>query len=187
MAYGPRVATELGLRFIISSVSGIGIYRTWNKEGEDGPSMPMVCEHTDFQYKSPRKWDFNTYSTEVVSIALGTNDLSIGDGRIPRTKFDSTLFVHQYMAFITSIKMHYPKTQIALLSSPLVNGENNELLRRMLLRIKALADGLYPNDKKVVYHFFEPMMAHGCSGHPNVEEQEKLANKLTPFFRELVK
>ena len=53
----------------------------------------------------------------------------------------------------------------------------------MLLRIKALADDYsVSNDKKVVYHFSEPMMAHGCFRSSNVEEQEKLKNKLTPFL-----
>ncbi|HEY2721865.1 MAG TPA: hypothetical protein VGI82_09070, partial [Chitinophagaceae bacterium] len=32
-AYGPRVARTLGINFIMSSVSGIGIYRNWNTNG----------------------------------------------------------------------------------------------------------------------------------------------------------
>src|SRR4051812_10995903 len=45
-AYGPRVARALGTEFVLSSVSGIGVYRTWNA---DGPSMPQVYEKVDFQ------------------------------------------------------------------------------------------------------------------------------------------
>jgi hypothetical protein len=37
MAYGPRLARQLRVNFLVSGVSGIGIYRTWNR---DGPSMP---------------------------------------------------------------------------------------------------------------------------------------------------
>ena len=77
-AYGPRVSRMLHTNFILSSVSGIGIYRTWNV---DGPSMPQVYEKTDFQLNSTRLWNFNTYTPRIVSIALGTNDLSKGDGK----------------------------------------------------------------------------------------------------------
>src|SRR5215217_1536351 len=45
-AYGPRVARALNTEFILSSVSGIGIYRNWNS---DGPAMPDVYEKIDFQ------------------------------------------------------------------------------------------------------------------------------------------
>src|SRR5215211_83235 len=45
-AYGPRVARMLDANYILSSVSGIGIYRNWNS---DGPTMPQVYEKADFQ------------------------------------------------------------------------------------------------------------------------------------------
>ena len=78
-AYGPRVARALNANFMLSSVSGIGIYRYWNT---DGPTMPQVYENTDFQVGSSRLWDFKKYKPAIVSIALGTNDLSDGDESI---------------------------------------------------------------------------------------------------------
>jgi hypothetical protein len=55
MAYGPRVARALGVNYIMSSVSGIGIYRNWNS---DGPTMPRVYEKADFRitalYRPPQ-------------------------------------------------------------------------------------------------------------------------------------
>ncbi|MBK8391465.1 MAG: hypothetical protein IPL23_20155 [Saprospiraceae bacterium] len=39
MAYGPRTARALGLDFVLSSVSGIGIYRTWNMESQICPKF----------------------------------------------------------------------------------------------------------------------------------------------------
>ena len=77
-AYGPRVARSLQTEFMLSSVSGYGIYRTWNT---DGPSVPEVYEKTDFQKQGSRLWNFSSYTPRVVSIALGTNDLSDGDGK----------------------------------------------------------------------------------------------------------
>ncbi|HEY1871109.1 MAG TPA: hypothetical protein VGG71_08630, partial [Chitinophagaceae bacterium] len=55
-AYGPRVARTLNVNFILSSVSGIGIYRNWNS---DGPTMPQVYEKTDLRFDSNRLWNFS--------------------------------------------------------------------------------------------------------------------------------
>src|SRR3954469_6793562 len=38
MAYGPRVARELHANYLVTSVSGIGVYRNWNS---DAPTMPQ--------------------------------------------------------------------------------------------------------------------------------------------------
>src|SRR6476620_3759168 len=88
-AYGPRVARSLHVNFILSSVSGIGIYRNWNSLS---PVMPQVYEKTDFQEEGQRNWDFKTYHPRIVSIALGTNDFSDGDRISPRLPFDSAVF-----------------------------------------------------------------------------------------------
>ncbi|MEO5893201.1 MAG: hypothetical protein ABIQ31_23320, partial [Ferruginibacter sp.] len=93
-AYGPRVARALGTGFVLSSVSGIGIYRNWNS---DGPTMPLVYEKTDFQETNPQHWNFDFFTPRIVSIALGTNDFSRGDGIKKRLPFDSTTFVNAYI------------------------------------------------------------------------------------------
>src|SRR5579872_4604780 len=66
LAYGPRVARALGLNYMLSSVSGIGIYRNWNS---DGPAMPAVYEKADLVASSTRSWDFSKYRPVIVSIA----------------------------------------------------------------------------------------------------------------------
>ena len=136
-AYGPRIARKLDANFILSSVSGIGIYRTWNA---NGPSMPQVYDKTDFLVNSTRCWDFKTYSPRVVSIALGTNDFSDGDGKTPRQPFDSSVFVNNYILFIELVKSKYPGTQIALLNSPMINGNKRILLQNCLTAVKAQID-----------------------------------------------
>ncbi|MBS7565301.1 hypothetical protein KHS38_12880 [Mucilaginibacter sp. Bleaf8] len=183
MAYGPRVARLLGANYVLSSVSGIGVYRTWNL---DGPSMPQVYEKTDFQNKGTRLWDFKTFTPKVVSIALGTNDLSTGDGKNPRKPFDSTMFINSYVKFIQQIKAKYPNARIALLSSPMVKGHDRTLLQDCLISIKRRVEAQYPLAHPVATFFFEPMEPHGCAGHPSVEDHEILAQQLKPFFRKLL-
>ena len=183
MAYGPRVSRALKVNFVLASVSGIGIYRTWNR---NGPSMPQVYEHADFQLNNPQKWNFGTYSPKIVSIALGTNDMSKGDGSA-RAAFDTLRFVTDYVKFVQLVKSKYPKAQIALLSSPMIKDTSNTILQHCLIGIKKQIDAIYPNDKPVATFFFKAMDAHGCSGHPSVADHQILAEELKPFFEELLK
>ncbi|QNF35528.1 GDSL family lipase [Adhaeribacter swui] len=182
-AYGPRVARALNVNFVLSSVSGIGVYRNWNS---DGPTMPQVYEKTDFQANSSQLWNFKTYSPKVVSIALGTNDFSKGDGKKARLPFDSANFVNTYVQFVQVVKSKYPGSQIALLSSPMINGANRTLLQNCLTSVKTQIDALNPTAKPVELFFFQPMQARGCAGHPNVEDHAMLAQELEPFFNKLL-
>jgi lysophospholipase L1-like esterase len=182
-AYGPRVARELGLNFMLSSVSGIGIYRNWNS---DGPTMPQLYETADLQYQSSRLWDFNRYRPAIVTIALGTNDFSNGDGRRKRLPFDSAVYVNTYIRFVQLVKSKYPAARIALLSSPMVNGDRRIVFQNCLKAVKERIDALYPSAKPVALFFFEPMHATGCSGHPTVAEHAVLAQELIPFYKKLL-
>jgi mannobiose 2-epimerase len=183
MAYGPRVARALQANFTVSGVSGIGIYRTWNA---DHPSMDKLYEQTDFSEKSTHKWNFKSQSPQIVSIALGTNDLSRGDGKNSRLPFDSAVFVNRYVAFVQLVKSHYPDARVALLSSAMVNGSDRELLQNCLSAIKISVDALYPASQPAALHFFKPMQARGCTGHPSVEDHAILAEELIPFFKSLL-
>ena len=183
MAYGPRVARALKLNCMLSSVSGIGVYRNWNS---DGPTMPQVYEKLDFQMAGNRLWDFKTYTPTVVSIALGTNDFSGGDGKKPRLPFDSAGFVSNYIQFVESVKSKYPSSQIALLSSPMITGEKRLLLQDSLTGVKGAIDRSYPAGNPVALYFFNPMQARGCSGHPSVDDHRILAEEAMPFFKSLL-
>lgn len=182
-AYGPRVARALGANFIISGVSGIGVYRNWNS---DGPAMPQVYEKADFREASALRWNFDLYSPQVVSIALGTNDFSKGDGIKQRDPFDSTQFVSKYVRFVQLVKSKYPAARIALLSSAIINGEARLLLQNCLTAVKEQVDTLYPTVLPVALYFFEPMQPRGCTGHPSVDDHAVLAKSLEPFFRKLL-
>jgi len=182
-AYGPRVARALKTNFIISAVSGIGIYRNWNS---DGPTMPQVYEKTDLQQDSHRAWDYKAYNPRIISIALGTNDYSHGDGRKPRLPFDSATFVSHYIDFVRLVKTQHPTARIVLLSSPMLNGAERTQLQNCLTAVKKNIDKQYPSGKRVVVFFFQPMHPRGCGYHPNVEDHGIMAEQLIPFFKKLL-
>jgi lysophospholipase L1-like esterase len=182
-AYGPRSARSLGMNYILSSVSGIGIYRNWNS---DGPTMPQVYEKLDLQLNDRPQWDFSKYRPTIISIALGTNDMSNGDGKKPRLIFDSSIFVANYIKFVQLVKSKYPSAQIVLLSSPMVGGQRGQLLENCVTAVKSEIDRLFPESKPVALFFFKPMQARGCSGHPNVEDHAIMAEQLTPFLKKFL-
>jgi len=182
-AYGPRVARALKVNYIVSGVSGIGVYRNWNS---DSPTMPQVYEKVDFQDNNPKQWNFGKSSPKIVSIALGTNDLSRGDGIKSRLPFDSSSFINAYVKFIQLVKSKYPAAQLVLLSSPMSGGNDRTLLNNCLSSVKQKVDVLYNTDKPIVLHFFQPMQPHGCSGHPSIEDHGLLANELVPLFKKLL-
>ena len=182
-SYGPRVARELGVRYMLSSVSGIGIYRNWNT---DGPTLPQVYEKAGLQVSDNRPWDFTRERPSIVSIALGTNDLSHGDRVRPRQPFDSAVFVDTYIKFVRLVKSKYATARIVVLSSPMVYGSEALLLERCITAVKKKIDRLYPSGKRVAVFFFKPMEARGCGGHPSVEDHKILADELLPFFKRLL-
>ena len=184
MAYGPRVARALGAEFLMSSVSGYGIYRNWNS---DGPALPMVYEKTRLTADDNELWKFEKYRPAVVSIALGTNDYSRGDGKKARLPFDSAAFSSTYIRFVQLVKSKYPEAIILLLGSPMVGGSGGATLNTCITSVKTAIDKLYPAAKPVQLYFFNPMTARGCSGHPSVEDHAILANELIPVFSKLLK
>ena len=177
-AYGPRVARALDMDYVLSSVSGIGIYRNWNSSG---PTMPQVYHTLSLDTSDHRLYNTASFTPDIVCIALGTNDFSEGDAKTARLAFDSAKYVTQYIAFVEKIHSAYPAATIALLSSPMLQGKKRALLERCIVAVTK-------NVSIKPYHFFfKEMQAVGCSGHPSVAQHGELANELLPFLNKLLK
>ena len=162
-SYATRVAEGLNVDFMLSSISGAGIYRNWNS---DGPTVPQQYKNTYLRLDSLQQWDFKSYTPDIVSIALGTNDLSLGDGQKLRLTFDSTAFVNTYIDFIKTVFTNYPNTQIVLLNSPMVDGNKGEILTGCLKIIQAAVISQMPEKKPIKVFEFKAVPATGCTGHP---------------------
>ena len=183
-SYAPRVARALNADFLLSAVSGIGIYRNWNSPT---PTMPQVYESAYLEIDSTQRWDFSRYTPDIVSIALGTNDFSDGDGKTQRLPFDSATFIKTYVSFIGTIYKHYPNTQIALLTSPMLSDANRDLHFACLQSIKKKATVLFPDKQSIEVFQFQPMVPKGCDYHPDLADHEILANEVRPFFERLLR
>ena len=180
-AYGPVVSRMLNVKYLLSSVSGIGVYRNWNVKG---PTMPQVYENLYLNTDSSYKWNFNRFNPDIVSICLGTNDFSDGDGVHERLPFDDEAFTNTYIQFVETLYGHYPDAQVALLSSPMLKGEKSELLIKCLKKVKEhFSDS---GHKPIALFEFKDITPHGCDYHPDIQDQELMAGQLYPFYRKLL-
>lgn len=183
-AYGPILSRSLEVDFLLSSVSGIGMYRNWNDEHIEEAIMPDVYENLYLNKDNSKPYDFN-FHPDIVSICLGTNDLSEGDGSKPRLPFNEEKYVSNYINFIKMIYKHNPKVQVALLTSPMVSGERNEVLVNCLMKVMAhfKKDKEY---KKIALFEYNSMEPKGCGYHPDIEDHKIMAAQLEPFFKKLL-
>jgi len=184
-AYGPRLSRTIGVDYLMSCVSGIGMYRNWNDENKDEAIMPDIYQNL-YLTKDPSKpkYDF-AFQPDVISIALGTNDFSGGDGKKERLPFNPEKYVSNYINFIKMLYKHNPNVQIVITNSPMVGGERAVVFEDCLNKVK----NAFANDKahKPIQIFkFKPMTAKGCSGHPDVADHKVLADEYAPFLKSLL-
>ncbi|MGA9271254.1 MAG: SGNH/GDSL hydrolase family protein [Lutimonas sp.] len=181
LAYGPRIARALNVDYFLSSVSGIGIYRNWNDDHDKEPIMPEVYENLYLNKSDVKPYSFDV-TPDLVSICLGTNDLSSGDGVKERLAFNRAAFVSNYVAFVKTVRGHYSDAQILLLSSSIVHGENHKVLVECLNEIKKALE------PEIEVHVFDlkPFMASGCTGHPSINDHQRIAETLIPTFESLL-
>lgn len=184
-AYGPVLSRAIDVDYLTSSVSGIGMYRNWNDEHKDEPIMPEVYENLYLtKDNSKPKYDF-AFQPNVISIALGTNDFSGGDGKKERLPFNAEKYISNYINFIKMLYKHNPKAQIVITNSPMVGGERGIVFEDCLNKVKA-AFATDKNHKEIKIFKFKPMTPKGCLGHPDVADQKVMAEQYAPFLKKLL-
>lgn len=181
LAYGPRLARELNVDYFLSAVSGIGVYRNWNDENELEPIMPQVYENLYLDLNREKPYLFEL-KPDIVSICLGTNDTSNGDGIKERKRFNKEKYIENYISFIDKIYEHYPDCQVILLNAPVSTPEKKQELFACLEYVKRH----FGETNEIVLFDFEGIESKGCTGHPNLGDQEKMAKQLLPVFKELL-
>lgn len=180
-SYGTQIADSLGVDFTLSSISGYGIYRNWNDENIEEPTLPQVYHQLYLTLDSPYAYHPKR-SPDLISICLGTNDLSPGDGVQPRLPFNSQKYVDTYIGFVQELYDRYPKAQVVLLTSPMVHGDPAKVLTEALHQVAAAFSESYPIN---VYEF-SPITPTGCGYHPLIPEQQEMARQLIPFYSALL-
>jgi lysophospholipase L1-like esterase len=184
-AYGPRISRQIDVDYLVSSVSGIGMYRNWNDENKDEAIMRDVYENLYLTKDSSKpKYDF-AFQPNIISIALGTNDFSGGDGKKERLPFNAEKYISNYINFIKMLYKHNPNAQIVITNSPMVGGDRAIVFEDCLNKVKTA----FANDKshkEILIFKFKPMTPKGCLGHPDVADHKVLADEYAPFLKKLL-
>lgn len=184
LSYAPRVARALNAKYVLSSVSGIGMYRNWNDENIEEAIMPQVYDHLYLNKDNPKTYNID-FRPDVVSICLGTNDMSDGDGKKERLPFNSEKFTNNYINFVENLYKRYPETKIALLSSPMIDGKKNDTLVKCLKQVQAYFK--INKSKDIALFQFDKIYPNGCNHHPSISDNYVMADQLKPFFNTLLK
>ncbi len=179
MSYASQTARNLNMDVVLSSISGAGIYRNWNSEG---PTVPQLYEYMNLMDSSEGQWQATDYDPHIIVVALGTNDLSDGDGIKPRLPFDPNLCIENYVSFLQKIIAWHPKAQILLTDSPMVTTKSRDL-QNCLHAVQKKVDSLTISQHKIQVFYYKPMMPNGCLGHPSVEDHTIMADQLTAFLK----
>ncbi|UGU17889.1 GDSL-type esterase/lipase family protein [Sinomicrobium kalidii] len=180
-SYATLAANQLDCDFLLSSVSGYGMYRNWNS---DGPTLPEVYDKLYLDTNNPKSFTPEMFRPDLVSICLGTNDLSDGDGTAERAEFDPDRFTETYIRFVTRLAATRPGAKIALLDSPMVTGEKSVILQDCLKRVQ---QHFAKKGRKIYVFNFTPLEIGGCLGHPSIANDRNMASQLLPFYRNILK
>lgn len=182
-AYGPLVARSLNANWILSSVSGIGMNRNWNSPG---PVMPEVYDKTFLNTDSAPLWENNTAIPDLISVCLGQNDFSEGDGSYERSELDSAAYVNDYIKFLENIRNRNAHAQICCLTSPMLSGDKSIRLAGYLSAVIAHMQEAY-NDNNIHLFRFKHSYNSGCDYHPGKGDHEMMAEELLPFYKQVMK
>lgn len=178
--YAAITARNLRAQHYAIARSGIGIYRNYGGPSEGSPDcMPTHYNQTLFN-DTTEIWDFSQYTPDVVCINLGTNDAST-PGCDPQQLYRA------YADFLSTIRHNYPQAKIVLLSGCMLHGESLAMVRSALDR---LAQECHRAGDHEVYRFdMTPQtgdLGYGAGWHPSMLQQQRMADELTPFLRDLM-
>lgn len=190
-SYASIAARNLEAQHWVVARSGIGAYRNYDgpKKGNPESCMPVQYEYTGYAWKPElrkeqtflrEKWDFSRYQPDVVCINLGTNDLSTPN-------YDLALLKQSYQKFLKLVRQHNPKAKIVLLTGSMLYNQELQIAKQLL---DELTDKAYKAGDQEVYRFdmnhIDGEAFLGNDWHPNVYQDEKMANELTAYLRKLM-
>ncbi len=180
-SYAAVTARHFNAQYSCIARSGIGIMVSWFPQIM--PEMYNLTEGGD----STSTWDFSQYTPDVVVVNLFQNDSWIV--KLPKNKefkhrFDTTApsektIIESYRNFVKTIRSKYPKARIiCALGSMDATKKGSPWPGYVERAVQQL------HDLKIYTLFFD---YKGTAGHPNVAEQQIMANSLIGFIKKKIK
>jgi lysophospholipase L1-like esterase len=138
--------------------------------------MPRVYEYALIN-DTVTKWAFTDSKHDVVVVCLGTNDLSTPG-------YDKEKFTVAYVAFIKSIRKHYPTAKIVMCNSPMLHYEDGQLLSDAITN--TISTLFRQNDSRLYRFDFQEQddsLGYGADYHPSAKRQSDNARYLSYFIQ----
>lgn len=178
--YAAQTARNLGADHVVVARSGIGVYRNYDGPTK-GDSINMNTEYAHtLLYDASEAWDFKRFTPQVVCINLGTNDTSTSGA-------DPTLLKRGYEGLLRQVRKAYPEAKIVFLCGCMMNGDALTLASTTMDAVVSETNAA--GDREVYRFDFTPQdgsLGYGASWHPSYYQQQKMADELTPFLRQLM-
>lgn len=170
-AYGAVAARALNARYHLTSVSGIGLVHSCCNMTN---TMPTTYDRLFLEKADSKKWDFNAYIPDVVTICLGQND---GTDVVLSDKFQN-----DYINFVKTLRVKYPSATFFLLTSPMAD---STLFGAMKTSIDKVITQLNTEGISQIFKIEMPYnLTNGCQTHPNEAEHVIIANVLVKNIKE---
>lgn len=171
MSYGALTARALNAQYHLSAVSGIGLIHSCCKMDI---LMPQVFDKISMRNDSI-SWDFARYQPDVVTVCLGQND----------GIQDSTKFCDAYIGFVKQLRSYYPEAMIVCLSSPMADEKLRNYMKKVIPSVVSAVKR--SGDQKISYYIFDTQYSSGCDWHPDMNEHQLIAGKLTNYLQKIMK
>jgi hypothetical protein len=176
MSYAAITARHFNAEYSCIARSGIGVVISWFPQVM--PEMYNLLDATN-----PKSlWDFKKYTPDVVVVNLFQNDSWLVKNTTHpqfKARFGTTppkpeFVISAYRDFIKTIRAKYPNAQIiCALGSMDATKTGSEWPGYIEKAVAGLAD------KKIYTHFFP---YKNTNGHPNIKEQQAMADGLIAFI-----
>jgi hypothetical protein len=181
ISYAALIARHFDAEFHNTSKSGIGITVSWFPL-----IMPEMYDRLDAT-DSLSKWDFTKYTPDLVVINLFQNDSWIVEqpnnpqfkARFGTTPPKSEFIINAYRNFVKSVRSKYPKAHIICILGSMDATKTGSPWPGY---IQKAVDGI--KDKNIYTHFIP---YKNTNGHPNVKEQQAMADDLEGFIAQNMK
>lgn len=177
--YAAMACRELNAQCWVVARSGIGIYRNTNGSPKgDEKNIQAYYPYTLFATEGER-WDFKRHQPDVVCVNLGTNDTTL-------PSYSTQLLTEAYKHFLVTLRSHYPKARIVLLTGTMVNGRRLADIQQA--QQTALNDARKRGDRNVFRFDFTPAdgsLGYGIHKHPSLRQHQQMARELVPFLRQI--
>jgi hypothetical protein len=176
VAYGAITSRHFDASYACIARSGIGLTVSWFNQ-----IMQDIYWRLD-PADSTSQWNFNQKKPDIIIVNLFQNDSWITNmpdyvefkRRFGKTKPSTDFIIATYKKFIADLRTKNPKAEIiCMLGNMDITKKNTVWTNYVQTAVDALKD-------EKIHTLFVPFKE--TDGHPNVKEQQEMANKLIQFI-----